>query len=73
MGGGSGAREPTPSPSRARLRDEFRERRYPGLDPDEFNWGGPRSSPTLELDAHLPAACAAVPALSVDRSARRAA
>ena len=42
VGGGSGARDEDAFGETGALREEFRRERYPQLDIDEFNWGGPR-------------------------------
>lgn len=53
IGGGSGARdEDAFAVTRAR-RDAFLADRYPDLQPELFNWGGPRA-PELELESQLP-------------------
>lgn len=56
VGGGSGAREDDAFAEMRALRREFRDRRYPELEIEEFNWGGPREPP-LELEPELPAHC----------------
>lgn len=55
-GGGSGAREGDAFAEVRDLRTAFRDERYPMLDIQEFNWGGPRKPP-LELDPELPEHC----------------
>lgn len=55
-GGGSGAREGDAFAETRELRRRFRERRYPDLAPEDFNWGGPRK-PELELGPELPEHC----------------
>jgi hypothetical protein len=56
VGGGSGARTDDAFAGTGALREEFRSRRYPQLEIEEFNWGGPRKAP-LEVDAGLPEHC----------------
>jgi hypothetical protein len=55
-GGGSGARAGDAFAETRELRQRFREERFPGISPEEFNWGGPRE-PALELDVELPEHC----------------
>lgn len=55
-GGGSGAREGDAFAATRELRRRFAAERYPDLDIDEFNWGGPRK-PELELEPDLPEHC----------------
>jgi hypothetical protein len=57
-GGGSGARESDPFTPTRELRAQFAAERYPQLDIEEFNWGGPRR-PELELGPELPEHCTA--------------
>ena len=54
IGGGSGARDEDVFAETRELRERFRAERYPELQTDDFNWGGPRA-PELELDRELPA------------------
>lgn len=56
VGGGSGAREGDAFAETRALREEFQRRNHPGIDIDEFNWGGPRQ-PDLELEPGLPEHC----------------
>lgn len=56
-GGGSGARETDPFSQTRELRKRFRDERYPDLELDEFNCGGPRN-PALELGPEVPEHCA---------------
>jgi hypothetical protein len=56
VGGGSGARTEDAFGETGALREEFRRERYPRLDIEEFNWGGPRKPP-LEVDPGLPDHC----------------
>jgi len=56
VGGGSGAREIDAFARTRATREEFRDRHYPSLDLDEFNWGGPRL-PDAELEPDLPQHC----------------
>jgi len=53
FGGGSGARDEDAFADTRERRDAFRAARYPDLQPELFNWGGPRA-PELELEAGLP-------------------
>ncbi len=53
VGGGSGARDEDSFGETGALRERFRRERYPQLEIDEFNWGGPRKPP-LEVDPGLP-------------------
>jgi hypothetical protein len=69
MGGGSGARETDAFAHTRALRDEFRRSHYPDLDPEEFNWGGPRL-PDVELDAELPEHVSGFLRFLVDRAPR---
>lgn len=55
-GGGSGARSEDAFAETRALRRAFRDRHYPELAAEEFNWGGPRE-PRLELGAGLPPHC----------------
>ncbi len=54
IGGGSGARGEDAFAETRELRERFRGERYPELQVELFNWGGPRS-PELELEPDLPA------------------
>jgi hypothetical protein len=54
VGGGSGAREADLGAEMREARERFRAERYPDLQIELFNWGGPRA-PELELEAELPA------------------
>ncbi|MEZ5155654.1 MAG: sulfotransferase [Solirubrobacterales bacterium] len=56
-GGGSGARETDPFAETRRLRLEYRDREWPGLDIAEFNLGGP-GNPEAEIGPELPEHCA---------------
>jgi hypothetical protein len=56
LGGGSGAREEDAFAETSAERRRFRDRRYPQLAIDDFNWGGPRN-PLLELEPSLPEHC----------------
>ena len=67
VGGGSGARETDAFARTRELRREFRDRHYPDLELDEFNWGGPRM-PDLELEPGLPAHCDAFLRYLLDRT-----
>jgi hypothetical protein len=53
IGGGSGARETDVFAETRKLRESYRAERFPELQIELFNWGGPRA-PELELDAELP-------------------
>ena len=53
IGGGSGAREMDLFSDARAMRKEFQSSRYPSLDLELFNWGGPRD-PDVELEARLP-------------------
>lgn len=53
IGGGSGARDEDAFADTRERREAFRTERYPDLQPELFNWGGPRA-PELELEAELP-------------------
>lgn len=53
VGGGSGAREDDAFERTRALRAAFRDRHFPQLDIEEFNWGGPRL-PDVELEPDLP-------------------
>jgi len=53
VGGGSGARDVDLGAEMRELRERFRTERYPELQIELFNWGGPRA-PELELEADLP-------------------
>ncbi len=55
-GGGSGARESDPFAETRELRKRFAADRYPELEIEEFNWGGPRE-PSLEIGPELPEHC----------------
>lgn len=54
IGGGSGARDEDVFARTRERRDAFIAERYPDLQAELFNWGGPRA-PELELEAELPA------------------
>ncbi len=54
VGGGSGARDTDAFAETRVLRERFRAERYPELQIELFNWGGPRA-PELELEPDLPA------------------
>ena len=56
MGGGSGLREADLFEGARALREDLRRRRYPSLDAEIFNWGGPRD-PDRELETDLPEHC----------------
>ncbi|MGI9556733.1 MAG: sulfotransferase [Solirubrobacterales bacterium] len=56
VGGGSGARPDDAFAETRALREAFRLERYPDLEPEEFNWGGPRE-PSLEVGPALPEHC----------------
>lgn len=56
MGGGSGLREDDLFADARVLREDLRRRRYPSLDAEIFNWGGPRD-PDRELETDLPEHC----------------
>jgi hypothetical protein len=66
-GGGSGAREGDAFARMRALRADFRDRRYPDLPIEEFNWGGPRKPP-LELEPDLPPHCRELLAELLERS-----
>jgi hypothetical protein len=66
-GGGSGAREGDAFGEMRELRTRFRDERYPELEVQEFNWGGPRKPP-LELDSDLPPHCRELLAFLLQRS-----
>jgi hypothetical protein len=53
IGGGSGARSGDVFADTRELRERFRAERYPELQTELFNWGGPRA-PELELEPTLP-------------------
>src|SRR4029077_4426143 len=53
IGGGSGARDEDAFAATRERRDAFRAERYPDLQAELFNWGGPRA-PELELESDLP-------------------
>ncbi len=53
IGGGSGAREMDLFSDARAMRKEFQSSRYPSLDLELFNWGGPRD-PDVELETRLP-------------------
>jgi hypothetical protein len=53
IGGGSGARDVDLGAETRELRERFRATRYPDLQIELFNWGGPRAA-ELELDSELP-------------------
>jgi hypothetical protein len=53
IGGGSGARDADAFAETRELRERFRTERYPELQIELFNWGGPRA-PELELEPDLP-------------------
>jgi hypothetical protein len=53
VGGGSGARDTDLGAEMRELRERFRAERYPELQIELFNWGGPRA-PELELEPDLP-------------------
>jgi hypothetical protein len=55
-GGGSGARPGDAFAETRELRRAFRERSFPEVPLEEFNWGGPRD-PALELEPELPDHC----------------
>ena len=55
-GGGSNARESDPFAETRELRRKFRDERYPELELEAFNCGGP-GNPALELGPELPAHC----------------
>ena len=56
MGGGSGVREDDLFSGARTLREDLRRRRYPSVDVELFNWGGP-SDPYVELETDLPEHC----------------
>ena len=56
-GGGSGARETDPFAETRRLRLEYRDHHWPGLDIADFNLGGP-GNPEAEIGPDLPEHCA---------------
>ena len=53
IGGGSGVRDEDAFARTRERRDAFRAEHYPDLQPELFNWGGPRA-PELELESQLP-------------------
>ena len=53
VGGGSGARDDDAFAHTRERREAFLADRYPELQPELLNWGGPRA-PELELEAQLP-------------------
>ena len=53
IGGGSGAHNTDLSAETRELRERFRRDRFPNLQIELFNWGGPRA-PELELEPDLP-------------------
>jgi hypothetical protein len=53
VGGGSGARDVDLGAEMRALRERFRAERYPELQIELFNWGGPRAA-ELELESDLP-------------------
>ncbi len=53
IGGGSGARDIDAFAETRELRERFRRERFPELQIELFNWGGPRA-PELELEPELP-------------------
>jgi hypothetical protein len=53
VGGGSGASDADLGAEMRDMRERFRADRYPELQIELFNWGGPRA-PELELEADLP-------------------
>lgn len=53
VGGGSGARDHDLFAETRTLRESFRRQRYPELQIERFNWGGPEA-PEAELDRDLP-------------------
>ena len=53
IGGGSGARDEDAFAETRARRDAFMADRYPDLQAELFNWGGPRA-PELELEPELP-------------------
>ena len=55
-GGGSGAHEGDVFAETRALREAYRRAHYPQLEPEEFNWGGPRD-PALEVGPDLPEHC----------------
>jgi hypothetical protein len=66
-GGGSGARETDPFEETRRLRQEYRDHHWPGLDISEFNLGGP-GNPEAEIGPDLPEHCAGFLATLLGRS-----
>ena len=56
VGGGSGARDVDVFAHTRAARERFRERHYPHLPIELFNWGGPRA-PEVELEPELPPHC----------------
>ena len=54
VGGGSGASDADLGAEMREVRERFRADRYPELQIELFNWGGPRA-PELELETGLPA------------------
>jgi hypothetical protein len=57
-GGGSGARPGDAFAETRELRERFRDREFPELPMEQFNWGGPRD-PAAELESDLPDHCRA--------------
>lgn len=55
-GGGSGAHAGDVFAETRALREAYRRANYPQLEPEEFNWGGPRD-PSLEVGPELPDHC----------------
>ncbi len=68
-GGGSDARATDPFAETRRLRRQFRDGRYPGLELADFNCGGP-ANPSLELGPELPEHCAGFLATLLERDER---
>lgn len=56
-GGGSGARESDPFAETRKLRREYRDHHWPGLEIADFNLGGP-GNPAAEIGPDLPEHCA---------------
>lgn len=69
-GGGSNARESDPFAETRALRIAYRDANFPGLDIDEFNWGGPRQ-PALEIGPELPEHCSGFVSHLLERPAER--
>ncbi len=67
VGGGSGARDVDVFAETRELRERFRAERYPELQIDLFNWGGPRA-PELELEPDLPDHVAGLLTALLDRA-----